>query len=94
MPPGVLHHVLIRGIERRRIFNDNEDRENLIERLSNPITSHINSSSNAELSIFTSRDAPKVLWGDLFIDIQAKTLLCSISKSNFYQSYQLASVFS
>ena len=25
---------MIRGIERRRIFNDNEDRENLIERLS------------------------------------------------------------
>jgi putative transposase len=32
--PGLLHHVMIRGIERRRIFNDNEDRENLIERLS------------------------------------------------------------
>ena len=31
---GLLHHVMIRGIERRRIFNDNEDRENLIERLS------------------------------------------------------------
>jgi len=32
--PGLLHHVLIRGIERRRIFNDDKDRENLIERLS------------------------------------------------------------
>lgn len=32
--PGLLHHVMIRGIERRRIFNDNEDRENLIGRLS------------------------------------------------------------
>ena len=32
--PGLLHHVMIRGIERRRIFNDDEDRENLIERLS------------------------------------------------------------
>ena len=28
--PGLLHHVMIRGIERRRIFNDNEDRENFI----------------------------------------------------------------
>ena len=32
--PGLLHHVMIRGIERRKIFKDNEDRENLIERLS------------------------------------------------------------
>ena len=23
--PGVLHHVIIRGIERRKIFKDNED---------------------------------------------------------------------
>ena len=27
---GLLHHAMIRGIERRRIFNDNEDRENFI----------------------------------------------------------------
>jgi REP element-mobilizing transposase RayT len=32
--PGLLHHVMIRGIERRRIFNDDKDRENFIERLS------------------------------------------------------------
>ncbi|NLD39093.1 MAG: transposase, partial [Desulfatiglans sp.] len=32
--PGLLHHVMIRGIERRRIFKDDEDRENLMERLS------------------------------------------------------------
>ncbi len=32
--PGILHHVMIRGIERRDIFTDDEDRENLIERLS------------------------------------------------------------
>ena len=25
--PGLLHHIMIRGIERRRIFNDNKDRE-------------------------------------------------------------------
>ena len=35
--PGVLHHVIIRGIERRKIFTDNEDRENLLERLSSLI---------------------------------------------------------
>ena len=32
--PGLLHHVMIRGIERRKIFNDDKDRESFIERLS------------------------------------------------------------
>jgi putative transposase len=32
--PGLLHHIMIRGIERRKVFNDDKDRENLIERLS------------------------------------------------------------
>jgi putative transposase len=32
--PGILHHVMIRGIERRKIFTDNEDRENFTDRLS------------------------------------------------------------
>lgn len=32
--PGLLHHVMIRGIERRKIFRDNNDCENLIDRLS------------------------------------------------------------
>jgi len=32
--PGLLHHVMIRGIERREIFKDDEDREKLIERVS------------------------------------------------------------
>ena len=31
--PGVLHHVMIRGIERRKIFHNNNDREDLIDRL-------------------------------------------------------------
>jgi REP element-mobilizing transposase RayT len=31
--PGVLHHVIFRGIERRNIFKDNDDRNNLLERL-------------------------------------------------------------
>lgn len=32
--PGVLHHIMIRGIERRKIFRDNKDRNDFIERLS------------------------------------------------------------
>ena len=31
--PGVLHHVIIRGIEGRDIFEDDNDRDNLLERL-------------------------------------------------------------
>ena len=32
--PGLLNHVMIRGIERRKIFSDDKDRDNLLERLS------------------------------------------------------------
>ena len=28
--PGVIHHVIIRGIERRKIFRDNKDRNDMI----------------------------------------------------------------
>jgi len=33
--PGVLHHVMIRGIERRKIFRNDKDHEDFIERLAN-----------------------------------------------------------
>jgi REP element-mobilizing transposase RayT len=32
--PGVLHHIIIRGIERRPIFKDDRDREGFLDRLS------------------------------------------------------------
>ena len=32
--PGVFYHVMIRGIERRNIFRNRKDREDLLERLS------------------------------------------------------------
>ena len=31
--PGTLHHVMVRGIERRRIVNDVADRKNFVKRL-------------------------------------------------------------
>ena len=31
--PGALHHIIVRGIERRKIFRDDQDRNNFIERL-------------------------------------------------------------
>ena len=32
--PGALHHIVMRGIERKAIFKDVKDREDFIERLS------------------------------------------------------------
>jgi REP element-mobilizing transposase RayT len=31
--PGVLHHVMVRGIERRAIFRDDTDRADFVDRL-------------------------------------------------------------
>jgi REP element-mobilizing transposase RayT len=31
--PGVLHHVMVRGIERRAIFQDDADRRDFVARL-------------------------------------------------------------
>jgi REP element-mobilizing transposase RayT len=33
--PGALHHIICRGIERKRIFRDNKNRDNFVERLGN-----------------------------------------------------------
>ncbi len=33
--PGAIHHLIIRGIERKRIFRDDLDRNNFLERLGN-----------------------------------------------------------
>jgi len=32
--PGILHHIIIRGIERKQIFRNKHDRDNLLHRLS------------------------------------------------------------
>ena len=31
--PGALHHLIVRGIERRRIFRSDRDRQSFLERL-------------------------------------------------------------
>jgi hypothetical protein len=31
--PGALHHIIVWGIERRKIFYDDDDRNNFLERL-------------------------------------------------------------
>lgn len=36
--PGALHHIICRGIERRKIFRDDRDRDDFIERLGNVLS--------------------------------------------------------
>lgn len=36
--PGALHHIIVRGIERRKIFLDEIDRTNFLERLGKILT--------------------------------------------------------
>ena len=33
--PGALHHIIVRGIERKKIFYDDKDRDNFLQRLGN-----------------------------------------------------------
>ena len=36
--PGALHHIIVRGIERRWIFSDDKDRDNFVDRLGDILT--------------------------------------------------------
>jgi len=36
--PGALHHIIVRGIERRKIFLDDTDRNNFLDRIGGIIT--------------------------------------------------------
>ena len=38
--PGALHHIIARGIERKRIFTDGVDRDNFSNRLGNIVNVH------------------------------------------------------
>ncbi|MBW2607849.1 MAG: hypothetical protein JRD05_09465 [Deltaproteobacteria bacterium] len=33
--PGALHHIIARGVERKRLFTDDVDRDNFLNRLGN-----------------------------------------------------------
>jgi len=42
--PGALHHIICRGIERKRIFYDNADRNDFVKRISvilNPLRARV-----------------------------------------------------
>ncbi len=36
--PAALHHIIVRGIVRRRIFSDDQDQANFVERLGDSVT--------------------------------------------------------
>jgi putative transposase len=36
--PGALHHIIVRGIERRKIFFDDADRNNFVDRIGSIVT--------------------------------------------------------
>lgn len=36
--PGALHHIIVRGIERRKVFFDDADRDNFIDRVGGVVT--------------------------------------------------------
>jgi hypothetical protein len=36
--PGASHQIIVRGIERRRIFSDDQDRDNFVEHLGDIVT--------------------------------------------------------
>ena len=36
--PGALHHIIVRGIEKRQIFKDDKDRHQFIKRLDDVLT--------------------------------------------------------
>ena len=42
--PGALHHIIVRGIERRSIFVDAQDYQNFLNRLGNILTDSLTGS--------------------------------------------------
>ncbi|OEU67630.1 MAG: hypothetical protein BBJ57_10730 [Desulfobacterales bacterium PC51MH44] len=49
--PGALHHIIVRGIERKTIFKDDADKDNFLERLKNILTD-----SNTSCFVWASRE--------------------------------------
>ena len=43
--PGALHHIIVRGIERRSIFVDTQDYENFLDHLGNILSGEIKNQS-------------------------------------------------
>ncbi len=46
--PGALHHIIGRGIERRKIFQDDTDREDFVGRLGDVLRETANNNLNGK----------------------------------------------
>jgi len=59
--PGALHHIIVRGIERRKIFNDDVDRINFLDRtgkvLSETVTKYSSRKASRKASALNSPGA-------------------------------------
>jgi hypothetical protein len=45
--PGTLHHIIVRGIERRQIVDDDRDKRDLVSRMKTVAVERASSLSNA-----------------------------------------------
>ncbi|GBE02171.1 MAG TPA: hypothetical protein ENH01_07125 [Nitrospirae bacterium] len=55
--PGTLHHIIIRGIERRRIVDDKRDRENFVSRIGSIVSVVIKKPVN---NLFSAAQQPRI----------------------------------
>jgi putative transposase len=81
--PGALHRIMVRGIERRKIFRDNKDRDNFVERLGEVIkdtntscytwallSNHVHLILRTGINRFSARKiAISLSWPGIFIPI-------------------------
>ena len=72
--PGVLHHIIIWGIERRNIFRDNKDRDNFIDRLSD-FGKKVSESRKGYLS-YVKKGEKIYSKGRRKVQVEARDLLC------------------
>jgi len=72
--PGVLHHIIIRGIERCNIFRDNKDRDNFIDRLSD-LGKKVSESRKAYLS-YVKKGEEIYSKGRGRVQVEVRDLLC------------------
>ena len=58
-PPGALNHTITRGIGRRKIFNDEQDRANFVDRLET-VLEQTRTGWYSEFNVLRKRSTPPV----------------------------------
>ena len=70
--PGALHHVMIRGIERSEIFQDDKDRESFLDRLGGIILESY--TPCYAWSLLSTEDL--ISWSKVPAVVKARAILC------------------